>query len=198
MSDSLWPHGLYSPWNSPGQNTGVSSLSLLQGILPTQGSNPGLPQCRQILYQLNHQGSPRILEWVVYTLSSRSSLPRNWTGVPCMAGRFFTSWATREWAVIYLERKGNDSVQSLSHVWLFATPWTAACQAFLSITGSWSLLKLVPIELVMPSNHLILCRPLLLLPPILPSIRVFSNESVLRIRWPTYWSFSFNISPSNE
>ena len=111
MFDSLWPHGLYSTWNSPGQNIGVSSLSLLQGILPTQGSNPGLPQCRQILYQLNHQGSPRILEWVVYPLSSGSSCPRNWTGVPCMAGRFFTSWATREWAVIYLERKGNDSVQ---------------------------------------------------------------------------------------
>ena len=93
---------------------------------------------------------------------------------------------------------GFSSVQSLSCVRLFATPWTAACQAFLSITSSWSLLKLVPIELVMPSNHLILCRPLLLLPPILPSIRVFSNESDLHIRWPKYWSFSFSISPSNE
>ena len=79
-----------------------------------------------------------------------------------------------------------------------ATPWTAACQASLFITNSWSLLKLMSIELVMPSNHLILCHPLLLLPSILPSIRVFSNESVLHIRWPMYWSFSFSISPSNE
>ena len=78
------------------------------------------------------------------------------------------------------------------------TPWTAACQASLSITNSWSLLKLMSIESVMPSNHLILCRPLLLLPSILPCIRVFSNESVLHIRWPKYMSFSFNISPSNE
>ena len=78
------------------------------------------------------------------------------------------------------------------------TPWTAACQVSLSITNSWSLLKLMSIESVMPPNHLILCHPLLLLPSIFPSITVFSNESVLRIRWPKYWSFSFNISPSNE
>ena len=90
------------------------------------------------------------------------------------------------------------SVQSLSRVQLFATPWTAAHQASLSITNSWSWLKLTSIESVMPSNHLILCHPLLLLPSIFPSIRVFSNESALRIRWPKYWSFSFNISPSNE
>ena len=89
-----------------------------------------------------------------------------------------------------------SSVQSLSCVQLFATPWTAACQASLSITNSWSLLKLMSIELVMPSNHLILCHPLLLLPSIFPSNRVFSNESVLCIRWPKCWSFS--ISPSNE
>ena len=88
MSDSLQPHGLYSPWNSPGQNTGVDSLSLLQGIFPTQGSIPGLPHCRRILNQLSHKGSPRILEWVAYPLSSRSSRPRNWTGVSCIAGRF--------------------------------------------------------------------------------------------------------------
>ena len=90
------------------------------------------------------------------------------------------------------------SVQSLSHVRLFATPWTAACQASLSITNSWSLLKVMSIESVMPSSHLILCLPLLLLPPIPPSIRVFSNDSTLHMRWPKYWSFSFNISPSNE
>ena len=91
-----------------------------------------------------------------------------------------------------------SSVQSLSHVHLFATPCTAACQASLSITNSWSLLKLMSIESVMPSDRLILCRPLLLLPPIPPSIRVSSNESTLRMRWPKYWSFSFSISPSNE
>ena len=91
-----------------------------------------------------------------------------------------------------------SSVQSLHHVWLFATPWTAAHQTSLSITNSWSLLKLMSIESVMPSNHLLLCWPLLLLPPICPSIRVFSSESVLHIRWPKYWSFNFNISPSNE
>ena len=91
-----------------------------------------------------------------------------------------------------------SSVQSLSRVRLFVTPWTAARQASLSITNSQSLLKLMPIESVMPSNHLILCRPLLLPRSIFPSIRVFSNESVLRIRWPKYWSFSFSISPSNE
>ena len=90
------------------------------------------------------------------------------------------------------------SVQSLSRVQLFATPWTAAHQACLSITDSRSLLKLMSIELVMPSNHLILCYPLLLPPSIFPNIRVFSNESVLRIRRPKYWSFSFSISPSNE
>ena len=90
-----------------------------------------------------------------------------------------------------------SSVQLLSRVWLFATPWTPAHQPSLSITNSWSLLKLMSIELVMPSNHLILCHPLLP-PSIFPSIGVFSNESALRIRWPKYWRFSFSISPSNE
>ena len=91
-----------------------------------------------------------------------------------------------------------SSVQSLSCVWLFATPWIASRQASLSITNSWSLLKLMPMKSVMPSNHLILCRPLFLLPSIFPSIRVFPNESVRHIRWPQYWSFSFNINASNE
>ena len=90
------------------------------------------------------------------------------------------------------------SVQSLSHVRLFVTPWTAARQASLSVTNSRSLPKLLSIGLVMPSNHLILCRPLLLLPSIFPSIKVFSNESALPIRWPKNWSFSFNISPTKE
>ena len=91
-----------------------------------------------------------------------------------------------------------SSVQSLSHVRLFVTPWIAACQASLSITNSRSSPRLMCNELVMPSSHLILCRPLLLLPPIPPSIRVFFNESTLRMRWPKYWSFSFSFSPSNE
>ena len=91
-----------------------------------------------------------------------------------------------------------DSVQSLSRVRLFVTPWTAACQASLCITNSRSLPKPMSIELVMPSNYLILCCPLLLLPSIFPSIRVFSNESALCIRWPKYWSFSFSVSPSSE
>ena len=91
-----------------------------------------------------------------------------------------------------------SSVQSLSRVWLFETPWTTARQASLSVTNSWSLLKLVYIESVMPTSNLILCWPLLLPPLVFPSIRVFSNESALCIKWPKYWSFSFNISPSNE
>ena len=91
-----------------------------------------------------------------------------------------------------------SSVQSLSRVRLFVTPWTAAHQASLSITNSWSSPKPMFIESVMPSNHLILCRPLLLLPSIFPSVRVFSNESARHIRWPKYWSFSFKISPTNE
>ena len=91
-----------------------------------------------------------------------------------------------------------SSVQSLSHLQLFGTPWTAACQASLSITNSWSMFKLMSVKSVMPSNHLILYCPLLLLPSIFPSIRVFYSESIPCIRWPKYWSFSFSISPSNE
>ena len=91
-----------------------------------------------------------------------------------------------------------QSVQSLSHVRLFVTPWTVACQASLSLTSFWSLPKLMSIDSMIPSNHLILCRPLLIPPSIFPSIRVFSDESVLLLRWPKYWSFSFSISPSNE
>ena len=95
VSSSLWPHGLHSSWNSPDQNTGVGSLSLLQVIFPTQELNPGLPHCRWILYQLSHRGSPRILEWVPYSFSSESSQPRNQTGVSCITGGFFTSWVIR-------------------------------------------------------------------------------------------------------
>ena len=100
--------------------------------------------------------------------------------------------------VLTLSTSAVVVVESLSHVRLFVTPWTAACQASLSFTISRSLLKLMSMKLLMPSNHLILCHPLLFLPSIFPSIRVFSNESTLGIRWPKYWSFSFSISPSNE
>ena len=100
MPDSLWP--LYSPWNSPGQNSRVGNHSLLQRIFLTQGLNPALPHCRWILYQLNHQESSRILEWVAYPFSRGSSWPRDQTGVSCIAGRFFTSWATRKALLINL------------------------------------------------------------------------------------------------
>ena len=95
-SDSLWFHRLYNPWNSPGQNIGVGSLFLLQGIFPAQRLKPGLQHFTRILYQLSHKGSPRILEWVAYPFSSGSSRPRNRTVVSCIAGKFFTNWAIRE------------------------------------------------------------------------------------------------------
>ena len=105
-----------SPWNSLGQNTGVSSLSLLQGIFPTQGLNPGLPHCRRILYQLSQKGSPRILEGVAYPFSRGSPQPRNWTEVPCNAGGFFCNWAIREanaiWSRLYVESK-------IRHKWTY-------------------------------------------------------------------------------
>ena len=96
VSNSLQPHGLYNPWNSPDQNTGVGSLSFLQGIFPTQGSNPGLLHCRQILYQLSHKGSTKILEWVAYPFSSGSAWPRNQTRVSGIASGFLTNWAKKE------------------------------------------------------------------------------------------------------
>ena len=126
----------------------------------------------------------RILEWVAMPSSRGSSQPRDQTQVSHIVGGFFTIWFS--------------SVQLLSHVRLFATPWIPVRQASLSITNSQSSLKLTSIKSVMPSSHLILSRPLLLLPPIPPSTRVFSNESTLRMRWPKYWSFSFSIIPSKE
>ena len=116
-----------------------------------------------------------------------------------------TSWITlhtldiiKMRSLFYYNILPFSSVQLLSHVWLFVTPWTAAHQASLSVTNSQSLLKLMPMESMMPSNHFILCCPLLLLPSIFSSIRIFSNESALCIRWSKYWSFSFSVSPSNE
>ena len=135
VSSSLQPHGLYSPRSSPGQNTGVGSRSLLQGIFPTQGSNPSLLHCRQILYQLSHKGSPRILEWVAYPLSSGSSWPRSRTGVSCTVGRFLTNWAIREattWGPLLLCPRIRGSAflkQQLCYIiflWinLPSLPWT--------------------------------------------------------------------------
>ena len=120
MSSSLRSHGLYSPWNSPGQNTGVGSRSLLQRIFPTQGLNLGLPHCRRTLYQLSHQGSPKIMAWVAYPFSRGASRLRNGTRVSCIAGGFFIP--------VELPRKSHfiyfqlSSVQSLSCVRLFVTP----------------------------------------------------------------------------
>ena len=119
----LRPHGLCSSWNSPDQNTGVGSLSLLQGIFPTQGSNPGLPHCRQILYQLSPQGNPRILEWVTYPFSRGSCQPRNWTGSPALQARSLPTEVSEKWSEVKL----------LSRVRLLATPWTIAYQAPLSM-----------------------------------------------------------------
>ena len=133
MSYSLQSHGLYSPRNSPGQNTGVGSLSLLQGIFPTQGWNPVLPHCRQILYQLSHKGSSRILEWVNYPFSRGSSQPRNQTGVSCIAGVLFTNWAIRLNKGSFVRKKGmflwSACVSHSVVSWLFANPRIVAHQA---------------------------------------------------------------------
>ena len=122
--------------------------------------------------------------FLIYLYALKMTLLHEYTSFYIFTKYFFESWFS--------------SVQSLSCVWLFVAPWTAACQASLSITNSWSLLKLMSIESVMSSNHLVLCHCLLLLSWIFASIRVFSNESALHIMWPKYWRFSFNISPSNE
>ena len=135
----------------------------------------------------------RILEWVSIFFSRGFSGPRHRTCVSYIGRQIIYNWTTWEAHAIQF-----SSVQLLSRVRLSVTPWIAARQASLSITNSRSLPKLMSIELVMPSSHLILCRPLLPLPPIPPSIRIFSNESTLRMRWPKDCSFSFNISPSNE
>ena len=129
---TLSSHGLYSPWNSLGQNAGLDSLSILQEIFPTQGSNLGLPNCRQILYQLNHKGSLRILEWIAYPFSSRSSWPRNQTRVSCIAGWFFTNWAIREaQACTWLEKK-NEILKIKVTFKLFSLSWSRLFQMLLS------------------------------------------------------------------
>ena len=113
MSNSLRTHELYNPWNFPCQNTGMGSLSLLQGIFPTQGSNPGLPHCRRFLYQLSHKGSPGILQWVAYHFFSGLPPPRNWTRISCIAGRFFTNWALR--GCLFWYSKFQKSIKTSEH-----------------------------------------------------------------------------------
>ena len=136
----------------------------------------------------------RTLEWVAISFPRESSQPRDQTQVSHIAGRLLTIWATREpLKVPSVQFSSVQSVMSNS-----ATPWIAACQASLSITNSLSSPKLMSIEFVMLSRHLILCHPLLLLHPITSSIRVFFNESTLHMRWPKYWSFNFSISPPKE
>ena len=134
------------------------------------------------------------VNWFLYCFSSKSQISQISPTIISRISSFFQ--------YVFLEDKNTfkiiSSVQSLSHIQLFATPWTAAHQASLSITNTQSLIRLMSIKSVIPSSHLILCRLLLLLPLIFPSIRVISSESVLHIRWPKYWSFSFNISASNE
>ena len=136
----------------------------------------------------------RILEWAAISFSIKACFMAIINQVSSLGKRAEIS--EEQWMVLYMYH--FSSIHLLSRVRLFATPWTTAHQASLSITISQSSLRLMSIESVMSSSHLILCRPLLLLPPIPPSVRVFSNESTLRMRWPKYWSFNFSISPSNE
>ena len=148
--------------------------------------------CRQPGSSVHGILQARVLKWVAVFSSRGSSQPMAQTQFPPFQADSLLSEPPRKYSVQF------SSVQSLSHVQFFVTPWITARQVSLSITNSQSLLKLMSIESVMPSNYLILCRLLLLLPPILPTIRVFSSESTLRMRWSKHWSFSFSISPSNE
>ena len=142
-----------------------------------------------------------VIPWTAWLLNLAAPLDNLWTNQYSLNNPFSAHTRQTPFLLFVMRLPGwyqFSSVQLLSRVRLFATPWTAARQASLSITNSWSLLILMSIELVMPSNHLILCHSILLPPSLFPSIRVFCNESVLRIRWPKYWSFSFSISPSSE
>ena len=175
----MWPHKrqptrLLCPWDSPGKNTGVDCHLLLQCMQACMQSHFSCVRLCATPWTAAHQAP----------LSTGFSRQEYWSGLP------FPSPPTN--ALQF------SSVQSLSRVRLFVTRWIAACQASLCITNSQSSLKLTSIQSVMPFSHLILCHPLFLLPLIPPSIRVFSNESTLRMRWPKYWSFSFSIIPFKE
>ena len=154
----------------------------------------------KVLYKINHISILYFphTENILYPLIE-INIPNKWRTMDCVGMMIFYLLYSSFSHSLNMHSVQFSSVQSLSHVELFVTtPWTVAHQASLSITNSWSLLKLMSIESVMPSNHLILCCPLLLLPSIYPSIRVFTSESVLPIGWPKYWSFSRRFSPSNE
>ena len=177
LSASFQPHGLCIPWDSPGQNTRVGSCSLLQGIFPTQGSNQGLPNCGQILYQLSPQGSPRIMEWLAYPFSRGNSQPRNWTWVSCITGTFFTSWATREAHLLpYIWAKSSNTKPliikcSISYViyWELYRKWktewlngyrmigsvsvSGVCFVITQLTGSGSSLLLPSIMREYPTTY---------------------------------------------
>ena len=155
----------------------------------TQGSKILLPKQETLVQSLGKEDAP---EEEMATQSHTLAWKIPWTEEPGRPQSMQLQRVRYDWAIKF------SSVQLLSHVQLFVTPWTAACQASLSSTNSRSLPKFISIESVIPSTHLILFRPLLFPPSIFSSIRVFSNESALRIRWPKYWNFSFNISPSNE
>ena len=168
-----------------------------------------LTLCNPMDYTVHGILQARILKWVAYPFSNRSSWPRNQTRVSCIAGGFFTNWATPcncvtpdletyLWGLNRGTYIRSDQISRSVVSDSLRPPWIVARQASLSITNSQSSLRLRSIESVMPSSHLILCCSLLLLPSIPPSIRVFSNESTLRMRWPKYWSFSFSIIPSKE
>ena len=161
------------------------------GIFPDQGSNLCCLHWHEDSYPLRHQGSPTSF-WIS---KFKHKYKTYYLKVMKVKSPSYIL------LVLFWKQESSDQIrsdQSLSRVRLFATPWIAAFQASLSITNSQSSRRLTSIESVMPSSHLILCRPLLLLPPIPPSIRVFSNESTVRMRWPKYWSFSFSIIPSKE
>ena len=217
----------------------MGRLFLLQGIFATQGLNPGLPHCRQILYQLSHKGSPLEPASLTWALSdSQSRNPRSSWGNSASAGvnrKFSDNWGGEErtitnlisgskssyklpvthkslqmiiqalhcnlptWSLYFLtyEISKKRAVVQLSQVRLFVTQWTAACQASCPWLSPGVSLDSRPLSM-MPSNHLILCHPLRLLPSIFPSVRVFFSELALHIRWLKYWGFSFSISPSNE
>ena len=169
-------------------------------FLVSGGQSTGVSVSASVL-PMNIQGwSP--LEWTAWISLQSKGLSRVFSSTTVQRHQFFSAQPFYCPALTsvhdYWKNHQFSSVQSHSRVWLFVTPWTAVCQASLSITNSQSLLKLMSIELVLPSNHFILGRPLLLLPSIFPSIRDFCNESVLHIQWPKYWSLSFSISPSKE
>ena len=152
MSDSLQPHGLHTPWNSPGQNTGVGTCSLLQGILQIQESNPGLPHCRQILYQLSYQGNPRTLEWVAYPFPGRSSWPRNRTRVSCTAGGFFTNLSEKPHFLVNFQTKCYELKSSKVVTVYMHKPWPRDSEG--TFSQAWDTLSTAEFTLPVPLSPL--------------------------------------------